>query len=235
MKKSTRCRAALRWGTPLAVSVALAGSCIVDDDRCSDNQVLDTQQRTGCVCAPGAVTDPRGYGCMKCGEHEQAVADKCECESGYIRPAEGAPCEVNMGSSQGDPCSAEAPCSAPYPYCATLDGESYCTDQGCTTQDACPINWRCKQADGMGFCAKPPTGLGLPCTMQSDCEGQGASYCESFVSHVCLVQSCATRENICQSRNSCCDLPALLGTSLCVPSTRLMNGLCPDGQPPVPQ
>jgi CheY-like chemotaxis protein len=63
----------------------------------------------------------------------------------------------------------------------------------------------------MGFCAKPPTGLGMACTAQSDCEGKGASYCESFVSHVCLVQSCATGENICQSGNACCDLPALLG------------------------
>lgn len=217
--------------TWLALSAAAAlGGCIVGDDKCGANQEL-TDGRI-CVCAEGSVPDPRGYGCRKCGEHEEAVSGQCRCAPGYAAPSEGMPCEEVTGGVAGAPCSADMPCAEPYPYCATVDGESFCTSQGCAVNSDCPPAWMCDTPGPDGFC-RVPRGLGQPCASPADCADGDATFCETFVTQTCIVQNCLRDPGVCPSGNVCCDLSTLTGASLCTPTGVLMGGLCPDGKAPV--
>jgi hypothetical protein len=156
----------------------------------------------------------------------------CACAPGFAREAAEMPCEPVMGSVIGEECSAEMACSAPYPYCATLSDQSFCTTQDCTVNADCPLGFNC-HADGANkFCAEP-VGWGKSCQAPADCAGGEATFCESFVSHTCIVEKCATNPSVCPSGNVCCDLSSLIGASLCVTESGLMNGKCADGKAPV--
>lgn len=223
----------LQRGVCLAMVVQSAGSgCIVGDKHCSANQVELTGDQVGCVCVEGAVPDPSGHGCVKCGEHEQVVAEKCECEAGYARSAAGMSCEEVTGGVLGAVCGPDTPCADPYPYCATAHGKSFCTTQGCNSQGDCPTGWICDTPGPSGFC-RQPMGLGKSCAASGDCAGSEATFCESFVTKTCIVEKCASDPGMCPSGNVCCDMVALIGTSVCTPSAVLMNGLCPDQKAPV--
>jgi hypothetical protein len=215
------------------VAQLASSSCIVGDDKCGANQVeLTGADQAGCRCAEGAAPDPSGHGCIMCGQHEHVVAEKCECETGFTRAAAGMACEEVTGGVLGAACSADTPCADPYPYCASANGQSFCTTQGCTSQGQCPVGWVCDAPGPAGFC-RQPTGLGKSCTKSSDCAGGEATFCETFVTMTCIVEKCASNPGLCPSGNVCCDMAALIGTSVCTPATVLMNGLCPDQKAPV--
>jgi hypothetical protein len=227
---------AAHWCIPLRrASLALAfaaawSGCLVGDEKCSANQRYDEMTHL-CTCAAGAVPDPKGYGCTACGEHEAVVAGACQCSPGYTRPAAGMPCEEATGGVAGAPCSAETPCAEPFPYCATFEGESFCSSQGCTANGDCPATWICDTSGSSSFC-RQPQGFGEACTSSSDCGGE-ATYCETFVAMICIVEKCAADPSVCPSGDVCCDATGFLGTSLCTPTSALMNGMCFDGNPPV--
>jgi hypothetical protein len=211
---------------------AILSGCLLGDNKCSANQVELAGETHGCICAEDAVPGPSGVGCVKCGDHEHVVAQKCECEMGYGRPSPDMPCEEVTVSELGDACSADMPCSGGYPYCASFEGESFCTTQGCTTNSTCEVGWMCDTSDASGFCRKP-TGLGKTCMSSSECAGTEATYCETFVTKTCIIEKCVSNPAMCPSGNVCCDLTALAGTSVCTPNSVLMNGMCPDGKAPV--
>ena len=75
-----------------------------------------------------------------------------------------------------------------------------------------------------------PSGLGEMCTGNADCASFDATFCDSVMTHTCLVEKCATGENACPASWACCDFSALLaGLSICVPEENLTGGACPMG------
>jgi hypothetical protein len=78
--------------------------------------------------------------------------------------------------------------------------------------------------------AAMPTGLGEPCMSSADCASFDATFCDSFQSHSCLIEKCATGENACPEDTTCCDFSALLaGLSICTADDQLSGGECPMG------
>lgn len=218
-----------RWPVTV-VALALSG-CIVSDDYCDANQQRDPDNRGICVCVDNAVPNPRGYGCDLCGEHEEKRGGKCECQPGFARPAGSTRCEPSATSTLGQPCSDSAPCTEPYPYCATVAGESYCTNTGCNLNAECPTDWTCRSEGSVRFCGKV-VGMLKPCASADACAGTEASYCEISQTKLCLVAPCESSRS-CPSGWSCCDLTNFIQTSLCIRTDLLDNGECIPGQPPV--
>lgn len=213
--------------------ISAAFGCIVSDNRCDENQLEARGTANACQCAPGYIPSPRGYGCDACGDNEEAFGVQCVCKSGFSRADASAPCEAIEGSLSGAACSAEQACSEPNPYCALSEDEPYCTTDDCSKNEDCPRDWRCVAGSGGRYCRKPAKGLLAPCESNADCEGNEATYCETLMSHMCLVEDCAADPGKCGSGWSCCDFSTLLGAALCVPSTSLANGLCYGGMSPV--
>jgi hypothetical protein len=68
------------------------------------------------------------------------------------------------------------------------------------------------------------TGVGVSCTSNAECKGFDASYCETQVSHTCLVSDCdATDVRSCSEGHHCCPFANL--PNLCV-SAKLSGGVC---------
>ena len=239
MRKSKTPETASRCGwlaRTLASSVLVCsafGGCIVGRDRCGDNEMPSTSKQAVCVCVPGTVPDPRGYGCTACGEHEAAIGAVCECEPGYERKSASSPCTMSEGGALGAVCDDATPCTEPYPYCASSAAGSFCTSQGCASSANCPSTWRCNKSGATSFCAKPPTGLEQTCQTSADCSATESTFCDTFFSQKCYVEKCATGDNACPNGYSCCDLQAVVATSVCAPTGTLQDGKCPDGKPPV--
>ncbi|HEU4581272.1 MAG TPA: hypothetical protein VFS67_23600 [Polyangiaceae bacterium] len=91
---------------------------------------------------------------------------------------------------------------------------------------------RCVCDDGFVYSAsgcvegmQDSTGSGKACTSDADCEGQAASYCESFVSHSCLVPDCTVTPDNCHSGFECCSFAGIQGLES-VPNLCLAEGLC---------
>lgn len=203
-------------------------ACIVDegDKACGKNQVLvDGEGTKFCQCAPGYIMDmATGLDCKPCGENEDSQGGECVCKPGYSRPSATAACGM---SALGAACSDDSGCSGDFPVCVTDDGAGYCTSDGCTSSADCQRGFVCEQDGGKGVCKKVPTGYGMSCESAADCAGTEATYCDSFSSKTCLVQSCS-KTSPCPGDWSCCDI-ALAGVVLCVEPAGLMNGMCPAG------
>lgn len=74
-----------------------------------------------------------------------------------------------------------------------------------------------------------PTGLGAPCGSNDDCAAFDATFCDPSAG-VCLVENCASGDNLCPTDHVCCDYDALLeGLSICVDTGRLAADACPMG------
>lgn len=219
MKSSIKRPERLRLrGAALAVSVsALLMACTFDaDDRCGRHQSL-SRDHERCVCDEGFAFTPSG--CVACGAHEVAGDSGCVCESGYVRPAEGASCEP-VPLTLGEACDANAPCSdADYDFCEpTSDGQGYCTSRGCTTSSDCSGGYACDTGVTPSVCRRPPLGLGKACSSEADCASGEATFCDTFQSHQCLVQGCTLTPDNCFVGWECEDLTSLgLAITLCVP------------------
>jgi hypothetical protein len=154
-----------------------------------------------------------------CGEHEEPGADGCVCETGYLRPSEGAACEA-APASLGAACSEEEPCTdATFSHCEPAsNGSGYCTNVGCTSSTDCFGGYACNS----GVCRRPPLGLGKSCDSPSDCADGEATFCESFQTHQCLVQGCSLSPDNCFEGWTCNDLSALgMPTPVCLPTGSL--------------
>ena len=77
-------------------------------------------------------------------------------------------------------------------------------------------------------CMSPPSGQGVACTSQEDCEAFDADYCETLISKTCLVQGCDPVLNNCTPGFDCCDFSFMDLPALCIDST-LSGGVCQTG------
>ncbi|HEY6879326.1 MAG TPA: hypothetical protein VI299_14970, partial [Polyangiales bacterium] len=65
-------------------------ACIVNtDDPCSHGRVEIKGGITGCVCAPGMISNADNTGCVPCGANEEAKDGACVCIAGYQASKEG--------------------------------------------------------------------------------------------------------------------------------------------------
>lgn len=219
----TRAPAPTTTGAWLLIGSALLTSCLVDSaDRCGTHQV---QQAEICVCEPGFGLV--GNECLACGENEVGALTGCECEPGFGRGGSTEPCMPVV--SLGKACVNDAECTdATFDYCQTDGDAGYCTRPDCATSADCSNDYSCNRRGSRAFCERPPSGFGQSCHSSDDCSAFEASYCESLSSNVCLKDGCKADPSICPGDWSCCDI-ALLGNSLCLPSSELESGACPAG------
>ena len=194
-------------------SLLVLSSCLYDSsDRCDADQSYDSNAGL-CVCTGNTIagTLPNGNpGCAACAEHEFASNDACVCEEGYQRPTPEGACTL-VPDALGLPCTSDADCTdATYDTCHLLDDSSgYCTNTGCA-QGECTGGYACDTLASPTYCVRPPSGAGQPCGSDEDCAGTEATWCETFVSHVCYVQGCAVDGNDCPGMQ-CCDLAVASG------------------------
>ncbi len=219
----------LRAARPAAALVALmslaglapAGCLYEDGELCGPNQHHDSD-RPQCVCN-------EGYGlvngeCVPCGEYEKGnPTDACTCMEGYARTSATSPCVPAAGAA----CTTDADCTIDaFSHCVTDGERKYCTSTGCVPgQGKCPGDFACNDRVDVPFCQAPPIGLGKSCKTPADCAGTQATYCESAMSGMCLVQGCVENPDACHGDWACCDI-AILKTSLCVPLTEVTGTSC---------
>jgi hypothetical protein len=186
-----------------------------------------------CVCVDGAAMTQNG--CVACGEHEVPGDGGCDCVAGYARPAPGAACAL-VPQGLGAACGAQNPCVDPkYNTCidggapsdggGDAGGAGYCTNSGCVTSSDCSNGYACDPSAPPPVCRRPPVGQGTPCMSSADCAGTEATFCDTVVSHSCLVQGCTLSPNDCFVGWTCCDLSTFgVPAPICL---SLQGGACP--------
>lgn len=145
----------------------------------------------------------------------------CQCKAGYVKPAAGDVCEpAPMGL--GAECDVTAPtsCSSDpeFTHCeAGADSKGYCTKTDCSSAADCSGGYACDMAVTPSVCRRPPKGLSMSCASDADCAGTEATYCDTFVTHSCLVQGCNLTADDCFIGFECCDLSSFgIAQPLCV-------------------
>ncbi|MDX2050776.1 MAG: hypothetical protein SFV15_00175 [Polyangiaceae bacterium] len=210
------------WAVSLLMVLPPVGACQFESSDVCGPELEFNSGVNVCQCKAGSILV--GGQCVACAEHEIAVVDKCECETGFVRGATGT-CElpiVGLGDSC-DPDQASSCAGKKYDYCARARaGDGYCTQSACSASTECPAGYTCAIWATPAFCERPPTGLGQTCAASTDCAGKDASFCEAFVSKACLVPNCDLGRNDCSDTFGCCDLSKFALPNLCVPI-----GMCP--------
>lgn len=159
-----------------------------------------------------------GHGCLvdddKCDEHQVMAGDPmlaCVCEQGYVPSAKGYGCE-RCGEHE-----------------RALSGKCVCEADYARSNDSAA----CEPRTDAGSMSEPqPSGVGKACESDANCP-EDAPYCETFMSHTCIINDCLQKPSKCVSDSVCCDLSSLIGQSLCVPTSALTNGKCYGGTNPV--
>jgi hypothetical protein len=192
-----------------ALAAALLSSCLIDtNNRCGPNQTFDDD--IGCSCVAGAV--PKEQGCQLCVANEVAKGSNCECAPGFARNPATKLCEAETVSRCTPACSGDKTRCVP-----SNDGGGYCAAEGCTSNAACGAGETCALWDKKPYCMRAPLGFGAACTAPTDCTGKDAEFCETFMSHVCLVKDCDLVLQNCPAANKCCAV-AFYGVNLCLPA-----------------
>jgi hypothetical protein len=210
----------LRAAVALFAFAAVAPvACVFDpSDRCGPNEVIYGDNER-CVCVEGAALTPAG--CVLCGEHEMPGGTGCVCAPGYTRAPGETACEAEP-LALGAACTQT--CDDPtFNHCElNSQGSGYCTSTGCTGDD-CSGGYACDTGVSPSVCRRPPTGAGQSCTSPADCAGTEATYCDSFMTHSCIVEGCSLSPNDCFTGSECCDLSQFgVPKPICVPT-----GGCP--------
>lgn len=235
-------RRMLRWLMP----GLLVPGCVLDtEDRCGPNQVLWTNDQrcicaegtaftatgcvpcgenevgtaAGCVCADGYARASATEACTQCGENASATPTGCVCDAGFSRSSPGESCMAIASGGSGSPCTSEPDCTNPdYPYCQIgITGDGYCTSAGCATDADCADGFSCVTSSSPSVCRLPPEGAGVPCATPTECAGTEALFCDTFVSHTCLVQDCSLAPNDCFPGMECCNVGAGIPL-ICIPA-----------------
>jgi hypothetical protein len=182
--------------------LAIAAGCMYDASRpCGPNMHFDDTLEA-CMCDDHAA--PVDGGCQPCAADEVVVANACACPSGTSKDAANV-CTTVPGL--GDPCDATTPCDdATYSYCGMKDGATAgsCTNQ-CASNNDCIDSYTCATWLAQPYCMVFD-GLGKPCTTQDDCAGSDATFCDTYISHTCVVANCTLTGNECPRGLTCCDL-----------------------------
>jgi len=169
---------------------AMPSACVYDaSDRCGPNQVMYEDLR--CVCDAKSAPDA----------------------TGACQPVPEAP--MGLGAA----CDATTPCAdAEFKHCeAGADGSGYCTKADCAGAEDCTGGYACDVSVTPSVCRRPPAGLGMSCTADADCAGTEATYCDTFVTHTCLVQGCNLTQDNCFIGFECCDLSSFgIAQPLCI-------------------
>lgn len=199
-------------------------SCLYDPAaRCDSNQRFDSAADL-CVCDAAQNLVTGDTGCVPCAEHEVAQNDVCSCAPGFTRPSDGGAC-TDSPPALGAPCAKDADCSdATFDTCHSVDGGSgYCTN-ACADSSVCAGGYACDTTATPSYCRRPPLGQGKSCDSDLDCAGSEATWCESFVTHLCLVQNCSLTKNDCFPGKECCDISSfgVMPNPICVDT-----GTCP--------
>ena len=205
----------------LALAAAIVGGCIYDEDaRCGPHMVVSDID--ACVCEEGYVLV--GKECITCPEHEVVQGSGCVCAEGYERLSEGSACSLRPESGPGADCSV-AECTDPaFETCVNApNGDQYCTSRDCASTADCPETFACVTSAQGSFCQRSPTGIGSPCASDDDCQGYEATFCETLISHACLVQGCSLSQDDCFEGWECCDVTSYgMPIPICIP-----EGNCP--------
>lgn len=193
-------------------SLAGASSCLFKaSDRCDPGQVYDADAGL-CVCDEKQNKIAGDHGCIECGANATAKNDVCTCDEGFT--GDGMTC-IEKPKALGADCKTDSDCKDDtYGTCHLLNADSgYCTNSGCTSvnDQSCSAGYACNSSASPGYCQRPPSGAGMSCTNNSDCENGEATYCESFKTHQCFVQDCSLIANDCFPGKECCDLGPLSG------------------------
>jgi hypothetical protein len=204
--------------TLCATLIAIAASgCVYDSsERCGPAMTF-VEAVNACVCDANAVPVPGG--CQACAPDEVPSGGECACAAGQTKSADNV-CVAVAGL--GDPCNATtAPCTdTTYSFCAIKSGGTAgtCT-KACGSNDDCSTAYTCATWESHPFC-RTFEGFGASCAGPADCTGD-AAFCDSFMTHTCIVAGCSLTANECPRGTMCCDLSRFgLGT-LCA------AGACP--------
>jgi hypothetical protein len=192
-------------------AVALSASCVYDASHpCGANMHFDDTLEA-CLCDDGAISVDGG--CQLCADDEVVADNTCACPPGTTKDAANI-CTAVPGL--GDPCDAAKPCiDATYSYCAIHDGAAAgtCTKQ-CASNADCIDTYTCATWLAQPYCMVF-AGLGKPCSAQEDCAGTDATFCDTFISHTCVVANCTLTGNECPRGTTCCDLSNFGFENLC--------------------
>jgi hypothetical protein len=213
-----RLRARAAW---LVLTAASVGACIYDEDaRCGPHMVVS--EVDACECETGYVLV--GKECITCPENEHVQGAGCVCDDGFARAVEGAACSELPTSGPGADCAANACMGSEFSECVEApNGDQYCTSRGCTESSDCPEGFACRASAEGSYCQRTPVGMASPCEVEQDCAGYEATFCETLISHSCLVQGCSLSQNDCFEGWDCCDVTAYgMPIPICIP-----EGNCP--------
>ena len=205
----------------LVVVAAIVGGCIYDaDERCGPHMLVSAID--ACICEEGYVLV--GKECITCPEHERVQGSGCVCDAGYERLADGAACTVVPDSGPGADCAAASCRDAAFPVCIEAPNQDrYCSSRGCEGSTDCPEGFACAASAEGSFCQRSPKGMTSPCETDDDCQGYEATFCETLISHSCLVQGCSLSQNDCFEGWECCDVTSYgMPIPICIP-----EGNCP--------
>ena len=194
----------------LAASIGLGGCLYDPDHRCGPAMTFSEATLT-CVCDANAI--PATGGCKRCADDEVATGGKCGCAYGQIKNADDV-CVTTTGL--GAPCDTmTAPCGdATYSRCVVkgTGTRGTCTNS-CSTNNDCSATYTCATWETSPYC-RTFEGAGTRCSSAADCTGD-AKYCDTFMTHVCLVSGCSLSAQDCPRGTRCCDFSRFGAGTLC--------------------
>jgi hypothetical protein len=153
----------------LGLASLLASGCILEDQKCGENQVEISNLFEGCICAPNAVPNTDGIGCRPCDANQEVKAGACVCSAGFSRasptaacmmvavadagePTEGGTIDTDTGTAMpsgtrglGMSCASAADCeSFDATYCVLIQAPNTCQIEGCAIKaHTCPSDYDC--------------------------------------------------------------------------------------------
>jgi hypothetical protein len=181
----------LRVTHACALAWVLLTGCLYDEgERCGPSREL---QRGLCVCQAGLME--QGGECVAPPEVPAGLGDACDVMTKACTGATYTVCHVTMGTA------------------------GYCTTSACDTDADCEGGFYCEKDEGPSYCRRPPTGQGMACSSNADCDGMEASFCTvgAPFGMTCTVPDCT--DTSCSPGRTCMDLSAFVPgiPKLCVP------------------
>ena len=197
-----------------ALIALVVGSCVYDSGQRCGPAMTFVAASNACVCDSNAIAVVGG--CQPCAADEVPAGGACGCAAGQSKNAANV---CVMVAGLGDPCdTASSPCNdAKYPYCAVRGtGTAGTCTKACASNTDCDTVYTCATWEAQPYC-RTFVGVGVSCAAPTDCVGD-AQFCDTFVSHTCVVSGCSLTANNCPRGSMCCDFSGYgLGT-MCTPA-----------------